>query len=172
MKLKKKVVRKTKTENELTKYSSLLDLNISDFTDTIVREISQRVKPLMIGDDPDVLSIQRSLVNFHGVDAHLRAEYRRIKSIYLSVLSEFEIKEMQRFSFARQTLNSKATEKQIKEFAYNGQSNLFSMRTEVDEIEQKLNFVQGMIKNCELTLSSIQSLSNMLKMELGVSKSL
>lgn len=163
-----KLVKKSK--RSLSVYSQMLDLNIDDFTQIILSEVKDKINIEAKGDTPDKASVERAMMMYQGCDAHLRSEYRRIKSRYNQGLSHFERLEIDSLNFARKELPSKSTEKQIKLAAYEDNDDLYKMRSECEDLEQKMKFVQGMIINAEKTLSCIQSFANLIKFEMGASK--
>ena len=157
-------------KSKLSSYSQLLDLHIDEFTARIISEVAAILDISAGSDQNDHTSIERALRQYHGIDAHLRSEYRRIKTRYLAGVSLFDKYEAECLNFARKELPSKATEKAIKLHVYeaNGEQ-IHKLRNECDELEQKMKFLGGMITNAEKTLSAIQSFSNLVKSEREVS---
>ena len=162
-----------KSLGSLSCYSSvaMLSLNIDEFTEKIKCEVAERIDTRAAFEQNDKSSIERALAHYHGVHAHLLAEYRRIKSRWLLGFNRFKKTETGYINFQRKELPSKTVEKQIERIAYDNHGDeLYQLRDEAESLEQKMKFVFGMADNVKNSLSAIQSLNKVTVAEMGVAK--
>jgi len=154
---------------QLSSYSSRLEMNIDQFTGLVFEEVGKFLNVRnKINIDPKL--IKKALSYYQGVDAHMRMEYRRTNARFLRTQLVFEKMENDAISFARKESPPKATEKFIKQLAYETEEKLYGHRGELEDIEQKTKFLSGMVENVHSSLSAIQTLCNSMKDELGVAK--
>jgi hypothetical protein len=167
-KLRKKA---SKSLGALSRYSEMLTLPIEEFTEKIKTEVADRFDTRAAFERNDKSSIERALAHFHGLHAHLLAEYRIIKFVWLKGFSHFKKTETGYINFQRKELPSKTVEKQIERITYEAHGDeLFRLKDEADAIEQKMKFVHGMSENVKNSLSAIQSLSRLVVTEMGAAK--
>jgi len=148
----------------LSIYSKNLDSNIDDFTRKVKNEISQFMDMSEAIETGDRETIDHALLNTHGVLSHLITEYRRIKERYNEAKQLFEMSENACLISARQELNSKATEREVKQHAYDQHEEaLYARRTIVERLETRYKYIGDHVDLMKIAISAMQTACNSLK---------
>lgn len=163
----------TKKKYDLSPYSTMLDLNIEDFTAKIRGEVIAKLDVRAAVERNDTASINKALAEHHIVVTHLISEHRRIKDKWLETRIEFETIEIAALNFARSELPTKPkpTEKEIKSLAYENEGEqILTLRSQLERLEQQWKTVQDHRDAASKALSAIQTLSKNITMEWESSK--
>lgn len=164
-------MKKKKSKLNLSEYSQMLNLDIDEYTGLLRDDVNSALDAMDALECNDKMSVVIALSRYQSTVSHLVTEYRRVKFRWHCSIQEFEKLEMQAFIFARSELPMKSTEKQIKTLAYETSGDdLYKHKSLMDDLEQKAKVINDHIGVAKVTMSTLQTAANIMKLEWEASK--